>query len=78
MPFGPPAFPASARFGIGSHEPTDHVMGQGAGSGYSPYIMNMLGLNKKKPWTPGRGQMATGPGPVSHGINPVGLPTERR
>lgn len=50
----------------------DPVAGAGAGSGYSPYIMNLLGLNKKKPWTPGKkGQVFSEGG--AHPIGSSGL-----
>jgi len=68
MPFGPPAFSTSARTGIGAHEPMDPVAGSGAGSGYGPYLMNLLGLNKKKPWTPGKKGVFGAGG----GVHPIG------
>jgi hypothetical protein len=82
MPFGPPAFSTSARTGIGAHEPMDPVSGSGAGSGYGPYLMNLLGLNKKKPWTPGKkgqvfaqgGAHPTGSSGMLGGRSPVPLP----
>ncbi len=80
MPFGPQAFSTSARLGIGSHEPMDPVAGSGAGSGYTPYLMNLLGIEKKRPWTPGRkGIVGQGPHPIGTsgmlgGRSPVPLP----
>lgn len=69
--FGPPTFSPSARIGIAGHEPLEPVSGSHMGSGYSPHIMNLLGLNKKKPWTPGRA--GTGGG-ASAGPMPTGVP----